>query len=188
MMKRMFILLMTILVVGLLLGCAGVKPPAKPTPVKTTPIETTPVKTTPTPVTTVTTPTTPITTPTPVKTPGVEAAKVECSVCHKKSEAYPAHKEGSGCLNCHGTDPHRIHVGPGTINLKCEVCHGPVENLTVPKGPAGQPSCVNCHDSTNPLAPFKNYVNVHIPRGKPCTVCHTQDIAKIHAKADEYAR
>lgn len=185
-MKRMFILLMTVLIVGLIAGCTRPTGPTTPveTPVKTTPIETTPKPTETTPVTTPTTP--PRTTPKP--TPPVKATKIDCGVCHKRSGDYIPHKDGNGCLRCHGTDPHRIHVGPGTIDLKCQVCHGPVENLTVPKGPAGQPSCVNCHDSKNPVAPFKNYVNVHIPRGKPCTVCHTQDIAKIHEKADAFAR
>jgi len=188
-MKRMFILLMTVLIVGLIAGCTKPTGPTTPvettTPVKTTPIKTTPVTTTPT---TPKTPKTVPTTPKPVTPKPAKATKVDCGVCHKRSGDYPPHKDGSGCLRCHGTDPHSIHVGPGTINLKCQVCHGPIENLTVPKGPAGQPSCVNCHDSKNPVAPFKNYVNVHIPRGKPCTVCHTQDIAKIHEKADAFAR
>jgi len=179
---KMLILLMAVFVAGLFAGCTTTeKPPTPtPTPFKTaTPTPTTPVSPTPTP---------PPSTPTPKTTPPQPvAATVNCQVCHKKSSEYAAHKDGNGCLKCHGTDPHKIHVGEGTINLECSVCHGPTDKLTIPKGPEGQPSCVLCHDSVDPTKPFKNYVNVHIPRGKPCTVCHTQDIAEIHSAADKAA-
>lgn len=180
---KMLILLMAVFVAGLFAGCTTTEKPPTPTP--------TPFKTaTPTPTTPVSTPTPtpPLTTPTPKTTPPQPvAATVNCQVCHKKSSEYAAHKDGNGCLKCHGTDPHKIHVGEGTINLECSVCHGPTDKLTIPKGPEGQPSCVLCHDSVDPTKPFKNYVNVHIPRGKPCTVCHTQDIAEIHSAADKAA-
>ena len=177
---KMLILLMAVLVAGLFAGCTATKEKVTPTP---TPFKTaTPVPTKTKPAVTPTA--TPVPTPTRTPTP---AATVNCQVCHKKAADYPAHKDGNGCIKCHGSDPHKIHVGEGTINLKCEVCHGPTENLTIPKGPDGQPSCVNCHDSVDPTKPFKNYVNVHIPRGKPCTVCHTQDIAEIHSAADKAA-
>jgi len=170
---KMLILLIAVLVAGLFVGCAAEKP-KKPTP--------TPVKT---PTTTPTPAQTPKKTPTPKPTPTpTPAATVNCQVCHKKATQYPAHLDGNGCLKCHGTDPHKIHVGEGTKNVKCEVCHGPPEQLAIPKGPEGQPSCVNCHDPVDPTKPFGNYVNVHLGRNKPCTVCHTEDIAKIHSKAD----
>lgn len=180
-MKRIFVLLITILIVVAFAGCQA---PQGPT-VEETPIPTTPTTIT-TPITTPTTPATPPTTPTPPLVTQPFPSQVNCTMCHKKSEEYSAHKEGSGCIKCHGSDPHEIHVGEGTINLECTICHGPVENLTIPRGPGGQPSCVNCHDSVNPVAPFKNYVNVHLPRGKYCTVCHTEKVSEIHKKADQY--
>ncbi len=171
---------MAILVAGLFAGC---------TTVKTTPTPTvTPVKTaTPAPAPTATP------TPTSVKTPtkpisAATVATVNCSVCHTKATDYPPHKDGNGCIKCHGSDPHKIHVGKGTINLKCSVCHGSGEKIHIPKAANGQPSCVLCHDPVDPLKPFGNYVNVHLGRGKPCTVCHTQGVAKIHSSADAFAK
>jgi len=171
---------MAILVAGLFAGCTTTEktqPTPTVTPVKTATPKPTPAAATPTP------------TPTPTKTTTkVSAATVDCSACHKKATDYPPHKDGNGCIKCHGSDPHKIHVGKGTINLKCSVCHGSGEKIHIPKGTNNQPSCVLCHDPVNPLKPFGNYVNVHLGRGKPCTVCHTQGIANIHKKADAFAK
>ncbi|AEA46759.1 hypothetical protein [Archaeoglobus veneficus] len=180
---KMLILLMVVLVAGLFAGCTTTEEVATPT-TKVTQEETptaTPVEETPAP------------TPTPEKTPqpsapAAAAATIDCSVCHKKASDYAAHKDGNGCLKCHGTDPHKIHVGEGTINLECSVCHGTSDKISIPEAPDGQPSCVLCHDSKDPVKPFKDYVNVHIPRGKPCTVCHTQPIDELHKAADAGAQ
>ena len=185
-MKRIILLLL--ICVGLVLAGCAQKPGGVTTP---TPPPSTP-KATPTPAKTPTPTPKPTKTVTPVATPTKTAKPsptVNCELCHTKATEYPPHVEGGKyCTKCHGTDPHKIHCGPGTINLKCEVCHGSVTNLTIPKPMfKGQSVCVNCHSPKDPTKPCTNLVEVHLGRGLPCTVCHTQPLSVIHKAADQYA-
>jgi hypothetical protein len=163
------IILLMIVVVGLFVGCAAPKEAPTPTPVE---------HVTPTP--------TPTPAPTPTPTPTV-AAVVNCGDCHKRATEYVDHINGEQyCSRCHGTDPHVIHVGAGTIDLDCEVCHGGVEAIMIPeKGPGGT-TCELCHAPDNPVKPSEgNLVNIHIPRGKYCTVCHDEPLVNYHKTADK---
>ncbi|WP_456369825.1 hypothetical protein [Geoglobus sp.] len=196
-MKRRMVILLSLLVLGaLILGCAQEeKAKATPTPVKEeTKKETVEEKTpTPKPEKTATPKPTPEKTPTPVptKTPSKVSASpvVECTVCHTKSTDYKPHINGGQyCANCHGSNPHTIHVGPGTINLDCSICHGPPDNIQIPEPiEEGRSVCENCHaypDATKPS--YGNLVNIHLPRGKYCTVCHGTDISGLHKAADSF--
>ena len=187
-MNRKVILLFALILLGaLILGCAQQekKPEAKP---KTTP---TPKKTevpkagkTPTPAKTAT--------PKPKTTPSKVESKgpvVECTVCHTKASEYKPHVEGGQlCGNCHGWDPHKIHVGPGTINIDCQVCHGSPNNIHIPKPlEKGRTVCENCHAYPDPTKPsYGNLVNIHLPRGKYCTTCHGTDIGALHKAANKF--
>ncbi|WP_457591065.1 hypothetical protein [Geoglobus sp.] len=192
-MKRRMVILLSLLILGaLILGCAQEeKAKATPTPVeKKTEEKKTP---TPKPTKTATPKPTPekTPTPTPTKTPSKVSASpvVECTVCHTKSAEYKPHVNGGQyCANCHGSNPHTIHVGPGTINLDCSICHGPPDNIQIPKPiEEGRTVCENCHaypDATKPS--YGNLVNIHLPRGKYCTVCHGTDIPGLHKAADSF--
>lgn len=115
---------------------------------------------------------------------GVVSATIDCSACHMKSLEYVAHVKGEEhCSNCHGGDPHKIHTGKGSIGLDCAACHGGVEAIGVPKAEEGTP-CGLCHNPVDPLKPESNLINIHISRGKPCTVCHTEKLDDIHTAAD----
>ena len=184
---RIAVLLALVLIAAFITGCAQEeKPKATPTPVKETP------KPTPTPAKKETPKTgTPKPTPTakPKTTPKAEEQVVRCEVCHTKAVNYAAHVTGGQkCANCHGSDPHKIHVGPGTINIQCSVCHGQPPNVKVPKPlEKGRTVCENCHAYPDPTKPsYGNLVNIHIPRGKYCTVCHGTNIASLHKAADSF--
>ena len=78
------------------------------------------------------------------------------------------------------------------MNLECAVCHGTGAEFRTGEDfrqeaaemPA-KTSCELCHDPTDPVKPsYGNLVNVHIPRDKPCTVCHDKPINELHASAD----
>jgi len=177
----MLILLMAVVVAGWFAGCAGEEgqPPAEKTP------EATPE---------VTCPPCPECTPCP-ECPEVTAGTVDCNACHSKSTEYVPHVNGGQyCFNCHGSDPHVIHTGEGTVNLECGVCHGTGTNFKTgeqfrQEAGEGHTTCELCHDPTDPVKPSNgNLVNIHIPRGKPCTVCHTQDLNVLHSKADAGAQ
>jgi len=184
---RIAVLLALVLIAVFITGCAQEeKPKVTPTPGKETP------KPTPTPVKKETpkaeTPK-PTPTPKPKKTPKTEEQVVRCEACHTKAVNYAAHVTGGQrCANCHGSDPHKIHVGPGTINLQCSTCHGAPPNVKVPKPiEEGRTVCENCHAYPDPTKPsYGNLVNIHIPRGKYCTVCHGLDIASLHKAADTF--
>ncbi len=181
-MKKLFMLLiLVVLVSGFVAGCAQQKTTPKATPTPTP---------TPTPTATATPKATP--TPTPTATETVKAAttssnaKVNCLLCHTKAADYQAHKDPNGCTKCHGSDPHKIHCGPGTINLQCSVCHGTGTHVHIPKAPNGGSPCMLCHNPKNPVKPVTNYVEVHLPKGVYCTACHTQPIAQLHSAANQY--
>ena len=188
---RIAVLLALVLIAVFITGCAQEeKPKTTPTPVKETP------KPTPTPAKKETPKTeTPKPTPPPKTktTPKVETKPkeqvVRCEACHTKAVNYAAHVTGGQkCANCHGSDPHKIHIGPGTINLQCSTCHGAPPNVKVPKPiEEGRTVCENCHAYPDPTKPsYGNLVNIHIPRGKYCTVCHGLDIASLHKAADTF--
>ncbi|AIY90402.1 hypothetical protein [Geoglobus acetivorans] len=192
-MKRRIVILLALFVLGVLvLGCAQ-QEEAKTTPTPAKTVEKTPTpkpkeEKTPKPTPTPEKKSTPTPTPTPKK---VEASSplVECTVCHTKSTDYKPHVNGGQyCANCHGSNPHTIHVGPGTINLECSVCHGPPDNIQIPKPiEEGRTVCENCHaypDATKPS--YGNLVNIHLPRGKYCTVCHGTDVSGLHTAADSF--
>jgi len=90
-------------------------------------------------------------------------------------------------MTCHGSQVHNIHIGPSTVGLQCDTCHGfPPKIPTVDKsadGPGHYSVCENCHapppDNLKPS--FGNLVNVHLSRAKYCTNCHGTDIGVIHA-------
>ena len=152
--------------------------------------ELTPVPTTK--ETTVAATTTAITT-TAGETPAVVTAppKVEtikCELCHINPQDLTIHVNGGKlCVTCHGSQVHNIHIGPGTIGLQCDTCHGfPPKIPTVDKtadGPGHYSVCENCHapppDSLKPS--LGNLVTIHLSRAKYCTNCHGADIGVIHA-------
>ncbi len=149
-------------------------PPAKVTPEKTTPTGTTPS-------------TTAISTTPRVEPPKVETIK--CEICHVNPQDIKPHVNGGKyCINCHGSQVHNIHIGPGTVGLSCETCHGfPPKIPTVEKGegPGHYIICENCHaappDSLKPS--LGNLIVIHLSRNKYCTNCHGTDISSIHMKA-----
>jgi hypothetical protein len=118
--------------------------------------------------------------------PKVETIK--CELCHKDAQDLKPHVNGGKlCMTCHGSQVHNIHIGPSTINLQCDTCHGfPPKIPTVDTngtGPGHYSVCENCHaappDSLKPS--FGNLIVVHLSRAKYCTNCHGTDIAVIHA-------
>jgi len=118
--------------------------------------------------------------------PKVETIK--CELCHKDAQDLKPHVNGGKlCMTCHGSQVHNIHIGPSTINLQCDTCHGfPPKIPTVDKsgeGPGHYSVCENCHaappDSLKPS--LGNLITVHLSRSKYCTNCHGTDIANIHA-------
>lgn len=126
-------------------------------------------------------------TPGPVTaTPTVETIK--CELCHKDPQDLPPHLNGGRlCVTCHGSQVHNIHIGPGTIGLQCDTCHGFPPTIptvdTTASGPGHYSVCENCHapppDSLKPS--LGNLITVHLSRAKYCTHCHGTDISAIHA-------
>ncbi len=133
----------------------------------------------------------------PTSTPGTTAppqtsvATIKCELCHTDSQNLGLHLTGGKlCVNCHGSQVHSIHIGSGTIDLKCDSCHGPPQKITIPKvekgeGPGHFSVCEQCHaEPPNNLKPSNgNLVTIHLSRGKYCTNCHGTDVAIIHATA-----
>jgi hypothetical protein len=176
-----------ILVAVLLIAAAGyfVLAPKKqpegvptPTPGKTPEVGETPTRTTPAPAET----------PAAVTAP-VRVETIKCELCHKDPQDINQHVNGGKlCINCHGSQVHNIHIGPGTVGLNCDTCHGfPPKIPTVEKGegPGHYSVCENCHaappDSLKPS--LGNLITVHLSRAKYCTNCHGTDIGAIHMGA-----
>ena len=136
---------------------------------------------------------TPGKTTTASETPVVVAspAKVEtikCELCHKDAQDLSPHLNGGKlCVTCHGSQVHNIHIGPGTVGLECDTCHGSPPKIPVvdksADGPGHYSVCENCHasppDSLKPS--MGNLITVHLSRAKYCTNCHGTDIGVIHA-------
>lgn len=128
-----------------------------------------------------------------VETPVVAApARVEtikCELCHKNPQTLSPHVNGGKlCINCHGSQVHNIHIGPGTVSLNCDTCHGfPPKIPTVEKGegPGSYSVCERCHAAPpDSLKPSNgDLIVVHLSRAKYCTNCHGTDIGAIHMAA-----
>jgi hypothetical protein len=129
---------------------------------------------------------------TPSTPPKVSAGTIKCDMCHTESEKLSLHITGGKlCGNCHPSQVHPkdakgVHVGAGTINLTCDSCHGtPPKTPVLAKGegPGYFSTCEQCHaprpDSFKPSN--GNLVIIHMSRGNECTICHSTDVAKIHA-------
>jgi hypothetical protein len=147
---------------------------------------------------------TPVATPEPtlketqVKTPSetpaaaVAPARVEtikCDLCHKDAQNLNPHINGGKfCVNCHGSQVHSIHIGPGTVSLACDSCHESNVRPNIPQvqkgeGPGHYSVCENCHAAPpDSLKPSNgDLIIIHLSRGKSCTNCHGTDIGAIHA-------
>ena len=118
--------------------------------------------------------------------PKVETIK--CELCHKDAQNLTPHVNGGKlCVTCHGSQVHNIHIGPGTVGLECNTCHGSPPKIPVvdksADGPGHYSVCENCHaappDSLKPS--LGNLITVHLSRAKYCTNCHGTDIGVIHA-------
>ncbi|MBE0522119.1 MAG: hypothetical protein IBX39_07630 [Candidatus Methanoperedenaceae archaeon] len=125
----------------------------------------------------------------PVAAPEQRAETIKCELCHLEPEEINQHVDGGRlCINCHGSQVHNIHIGPDTINLNCDTCHGfppTIPTVMAGEGPGTYSVCENCHAAPpNSLNPSQgNLIEVHLSRGKYCTNCHGTDIGIIHMAA-----
>ncbi len=125
---------------------------------------------------------------TPVAAPPT-VPTIKCELCHTNPQDLPPHVNGGKlCINCHGSQVHNIHIGPGTVGLQCDTCHGfppTIPTVANGTGPGHYSVCENCHapppDSLKPSN--GNLIVVHLSRGKYCTNCHGTDIGVIHQAA-----
>lgn len=123
---------------------------------------------------------TPVITPTPPTEPTqAPPMRIDCGMCHQGTERLAPHIEGGDyCRDCHGssdTDVHMFHPSQG-----CKDCHSGMPPK-VPMVEEGQVSCELCHaypDASEPS--YGNLVNIHIPRGLDCQICHIGEISEIH--------
>lgn len=124
----------------------------------------------------------------PVTTPP-SAITIKCELCHVNSQNLVPHMNGGKlCINCHGSQVHSIHIGTGTVNLNCDLCHGSppkVPKVEPGEGPGHFSVCEQCHaPPPDNLKPSNgNLVTIHLSRSKYCTNCHGIDVAVIHEKA-----
>ncbi len=166
-----------VVVIGVIAGCVEKPAPeATPTP-------------SPTPTSVVPPTSTPISKPT--ATPTVEM-KTSCEMCHKTESTanLEAHVKGGllvngkpGCFDywgCHGVGNATVHTVHPPEKAGCVACHGKERPSIPPKGPGGT-TCELCHAKANPLKPSEGrLVEIHLERGKDCTVCHIGEISEIH--------
>ena len=131
--------------------------------------------------------------PTPAVKPPVEAAAGGCEMCHKAESTadLSAHVEGGqSCFGtsklspCHSAekyggadaDVHTVHPPEVT----CRQCHMVEGKLVIPET-GKYSSCEACHGYPNPLDPCDGrLVEIHLDRGRDCTVCHVGEISQIH--------
>lgn len=127
--------------------------------------------------------------PVAVSPPTTSVATIKCELCHTDSEVREPHVNGGKlCINCHGSQVHSIHIGTGTIDLKCDSCHGFPPKIPVVEageGPGHFSICEQCHaPPPDNLKPSNgNLVTIHLSRAKYCTNCHGTDVATIHEKS-----
>lgn len=125
----------------------------------------------------------------PVTTTPTSVATIKCELCHVNSQNLVPHQNGGKlCINCHGSQVHSIHIGTGTVNLNCDLCHGSppkVPKVEPGEGPGHFSVCEQCHaPPPDNLKPSNgNLVTIHLSRSKYCTNCHGIDVAVIHEKA-----
>ena len=131
---------------------------------------------------------TPAETPT-VSTAPVKVETIKCELCHTNPQDIKPHVNGGKlCINCHGSQVHNIHIGPGTVGLSCDLCHGfppKVPTVKQGEGPGTYSVCEQCHAAPpDSLKPSNgNLIVVHLSRAKYCTNCHGTDIGAIHMAA-----
>jgi len=124
-----------------------------------------------------------------VTTPPPSAITIKCELCHTNSQNLVPHLNGGKlCINCHGSQVHSIHIGTGTVNLNCDLCHGSppkVPKVEPGEGPGHFSVCEKCHaPPPDNLQPSNgNLVTIHLSRSKYCTNCHGIDVGVIHEKA-----
>ena len=124
-----------------------------------------------------------------VTTPSTSVATIKCELCHVNSQNLVPHQNGGKlCINCHGSQVHSIHIGTGTVNLNCDLCHGSppkVPKVEPGEGPGHFSVCEKCHaPPPDNLQPSNgNLVTIHLSRSKYCTNCHGIDVAVIHEKS-----
>ncbi|MDY6965994.1 MAG: hypothetical protein SVM80_08515 [Halobacteriota archaeon] len=130
---------------------------------------------------------TPTPTPTPVPiattTPPTDlepASQSSCDMCHSDASKEAAHVNGGElCTQCHGgssANVHELH-----LSQVCADCHGTGTAPVIPTASEGRSICEKCHaypDASQPSG--GNLVDVHMPRGVGCTVCHEGPIGEIH--------
>jgi len=135
----------------------------------------------------------------PTATPTVEMKITSCDMCHKTESTanLEAHVKGGllvngkpGCFNyagvpslasgCHGVGNATVHTVHPSEKAGCVACHGK-EAPSIPATGPGGTTCELCHDKGNPLKPSQGrLVEIHLERGKDCTVCHIGEISQIH--------
>lgn len=126
---------------------------------------------------------------TPVVAAPAKVETIKCELCHTNPQNLIPHVNGGKlCINCHGSQVHNIHIGPGTVGLQCDTCHGfPPKVPTVQKGegPGSYSVCEQCHAAPpDSLKPSNgNLIVVHLSRAKYCTNCHGTDVGVIHMAA-----
>jgi len=172
--KKLFVaVIAAVVVMGVLAGCVEEPAPeVTPTPTPAKPSVETPIVT-------------------PTATPTVEM-KTSCDMCHKTESTanLEAHIKGGllvngkpGCFDywgCHGVGNATVHTVHPPEKAGCVACHGK-EAPSIPlEGPGGT-TCELCHAKANPLKPSEGrLVEIHLERGKDCTVCHIGEISEIH--------
>ncbi|MDY6959280.1 MAG: hypothetical protein SVK08_08995 [Halobacteriota archaeon] len=102
-----------------------------------------------------------------------------CDMCHDNADKELLHVQGGNlCAQCHGGTDGNVHEIHPT--QECTECHAGSQP-GIPKAAEGHTVCENCHaypDASKPS--YGNLVDIHIPRGIGCTVCHTGPISEIH--------
>ncbi|MDY6931733.1 MAG: hypothetical protein SVJ22_07485 [Halobacteriota archaeon] len=121
---------------------------------------------------------------TPVPTENGASAKPQggdssCDMCHADADREQLHIDGGQlCAQCHGGANGNVHEIHPTQS--CNDCHAGTQP-TIPKAEEGHTVCENCHGYPDASKPsYGNLVDIHIPRGVGCTVCHTGPISEIH--------
>ncbi len=184
--KIVAMVVVAIAAIGIMAGCVE-KPTPTPGPTPTEKSEEAPTPEAVSPVVT------PAPTPEeelPTKLPTKTATS--CDMCHKteRTANLKAHVEGekscmgSGIGSCHSGEKYggadaNVHTIHPPEAVGCAGCHGKIPSIPE-KGPGGT-TCEMCHGLPNPLEPSEGrLVEIHLGRGRDCTVCHVGEISEIH--------